>query len=161
MIIILMGVTGCGKTSVGKLLSQRTGLSFLDADDFHPPENIRKMQSGKPLNDDDRMPWLKELLKQITRANRGQGCILACSALKQSYRDVLKSNPDLEVKFVYLKGSRELIARRLQERKKHFMPAQLLDSQFNDLEEPQDALTVSVDQTPEAIAAEILLQIKP
>lgn len=159
MIIILMGVTGCGKSSAGKLLSKKIGLPFLDGDDYHPPENILKMKSGKPLNDHDRIPWLNNLIQQISKAGPN-GCILACSALRQSYRDIFKNSLHEEVVFIYLKGSYDLISKRIAERMGHYMPADLLNSQFQDLEEPVDAITIDIDKSLNEITDEIIQQLK-
>ncbi len=170
MVIILMGVSGCGKSTLGELLSKELNLPFYDADDFHPETNVEKMRRGESLNDDDRTPWLHLLSDKIVEWNRAGGAILACSALKKKYRDQLrriKKNNDLEysgevenrVLFIYLKGAKELIQSRLTEREGHYMPPELLDSQFNDLEEPDDALIVNIDQDPNAILNEIILQL--
>ena len=160
MIVILMGVVGAGKTTVGRLLAEQSGWEFADADDFHPPSNVEKIRQGGALNDDDRKPWLERLRAAITQwIGQRRNVVLACSALKRSYRQELEVSP--EVRFVYLKGTANLIARRLQSRQGHFAGEQILASQFADLEEPDDALTVAVDQTPEAIAAEIRAQLKP
>lgn len=156
MIVILMGVSGCGKTRIGQMLAERTGLPFYDGDDFHPPANVRKMSSGKPLSDEDRRPWLQTLAAHISKWEQSGGAILACSALKKSYRELLTEKTSAPVTFVHLKGPQELIARRLSQREGHFMPAALLDSQFGDLEEPDDALTVSIERTPEQIVRLIL-----
>jgi gluconokinase len=159
MVLVLMGVVGSGKTTVGKLLAQKLGWKFVDADDFHPPANIEKIHRGIPLDNQDRTPWLSALHKAIQQWNESQqNVVLACSALKQSYRNELRVGP---VQFVYLKGSHELIISRLCSRQGHFASKSILASQFADLEEPDDALTVAVDQTPEAIAAEIRAQLKP
>jgi len=156
--IILMGVSGCGKTLIGKLLADKLNVSFFDGDDFHPEVNVEKMRSGEPLNDRDRLPWLKTLAAKIETMNREGGGVLACSALKQAYREILQ-RADAPVTFVYLKGDRDLIARRLAEREGHYMPAGLLDSQFRALEEPTDAITVSIDQTPQEIVGEIVRKL--
>lgn len=156
--IILMGVSGCGKTSVGKLLAEKLNVAFYDGDDFHPDVNVEKMRSGEPLKDRDRLPWLKTLARQIEKMDREGGGVLACSALKQTYRELLR-RADVPVTFVYLKGDRDLIARRLAEREGHYMPAELLDSQFRALEEPADALTVSINQTPQDIVSEIVRKL--
>lgn len=154
MIALVMGVTGSGKTSVGRLLAQQLGWEFADADDFHPRANVEKMERGIPLNDDDREPWLERLRIQITNwiAN-GQNGVLACSALKRTYRQELSVGP--EVRFVYLKGSPELIAQRLRSRRGHFADEKILAGQFADLQEPETAVTVDISQTPEKIVAEI------
>lgn len=156
-----MGVSGCGKTTIGSLLANKIDFPFYDADDFHPKSNVEKMKSGQPLNDDDRKPWLQILSKKIEEWNNKKGAVLACSALKKKYRTLLASNPGpSEITFVYLKGSKTLIANRLQNRKDHYMPPNLLDSQFEDLEEPETAITISIDQTPKKIVSSILKQIK-
>jgi gluconokinase len=154
MIAIVMGVTGSGKTSVGRLLAQQLGWEFADADDFHPSANVEKIARGIPLTDEDRAPWLELLRIQIANwiAN-GQNAVLACSALKRTYRQELSVGP--EVRFVYLKGSPELIAQRLRLRRGHFADEKILASQFADLEEPEAAVTVDISQTPEKIVAEI------
>ncbi|TVR28953.1 MAG: gluconokinase, partial [Balneolaceae bacterium] len=145
MIIILMGVSGCGKTTVGKRLADKLDLPFYDADDFHPIKNVEKMKSGEPLTDADRHPWLATLAWEIEKWNQGDGAVLACSALKKSYRDILNPGTSDQVQFVYLKGSEEVILNRMQQREGHYMPAELLRSQFEALEEPEDALTVSIE----------------
>lgn len=156
-----MGVSGCGKTTVGQLLAKEINIPFYDADDFHPKDNVEKMQNGLPLNDDDRKPWLTLLAKNISDWNKSGGAVLACSALKKSYRDLLKTgsdSPELskQVRFIYLKGSKELIYKRLLNRSHHYMPPDLLESQFRDLEEPHDALYVQIDQEPQKIVHDII-----
>lgn len=154
-VVVLMGVTGSGKSTVGELLSQQLAWDYYDADDFHPSANVKKMADGIPLEDEDRWPWLEGLATEIGTWIQGErGAILACSALKESYRRLLVGER-AEVCIVHLKGQRELIAARLAERVDHYMPASLLDSQFQTLEEPQDALVVDIDATPEEIAADI------
>jgi carbohydrate kinase (thermoresistant glucokinase family) len=159
MVIILMGVSGCGKTTVGKRLANKLDLPFYDADDFHPFENIEKMKSGEPLTDADRHPWLAALSWEIEKWNQGDGAVLACSALKKNYRAIL--NPDIsdQVQFVYLKGSEELILNRMQQREGHYMPPELLRSQFEALEEPEKAITVSIEMSPEKIVERILKEL--
>ena len=158
MIVIVMGVVGSGKTTVGKLLAQSMGWEFADADDFHPASNVEKIRNGVPLTDKDREPWLDLLhAKIIGWIEREQNAVLACSALKQIYRAKLDAGPD--VRFVYLKGTGDLIASRLQERRGHFANQSILASQFADLEEPHGALTVDISQTPEAIVREIRKQL--
>lgn len=159
LVIILMGVSGCGKTSIGNLLSSRTGLPFFDGDHFHPEANIRKMESSSPLNDADRRPWLERLSALIGELLSKHGGIMACSALKKSYRDILKNGYEQNVWFVYLKGDKELISQRLKARDNHFMPAGLLDSQFKTLQEPEHAITIEIGQTPQQIVEEIIQQI--
>ncbi len=159
-VIVLMGVTGSGKSTVGQLLSRQLAWDYYDADDFHPPANVKKMANGIPLEDEDRWPWLEGLAAEIDTWLQGErGAILACSALKESYRSVLVAGR-AQVCIVHLKGDKELIAGRLAERVDHYMPASLLDSQFQTLEEPQDALVVNIDATPEEIAADIQLRLE-
>ena len=155
MVIIVMGVSGSGKTHIGKLLAEALSLPFHDADNFHTPGNVKKMEQGIALTDADRLPWLKILGDNVDRWNEAGGAVLACSALKEGYRELLSHHYTADVQFVYLKGSKELILSRMQARN-HFFPPQLLDSQFADLEEPKRAIVVDVDQTPEAIVEEII-----
>lgn len=152
MIVVLMGVSGAGKTTVGELLSERLGWPLLDADAFHPPGNIEKMRSGIPLTDEDRWPWLERLNRLLKESDsNGASALLACSALKQKYRDRLAAGCG-DLRWVYLKGSFELIESRLMARKGHYMKAGLLESQFAALEEPADAVTADISAAPEAIA---------
>jgi gluconokinase len=154
MIVIVMGVVGAGKTTVSRLLAEQSGWEFADADDFHPPSNVEKIRHGISLNDDDRKPWLDSLRKAtIAWIAEYRNVVLACSALKRSYRQELDVGP--EVRFVYLKGSADLIADRLRSRQGHFAGEQILASQFADLEEPNEAVTVQIADTPEQIVAEI------
>jgi gluconokinase len=154
MIVIVMGVVGAGKTTIGHLLAEQSGWEFADADDFHPPSNVEKIRHGISLNDDDRKPWLDSLRKAIIAwIDEHRNVVLACSALKRSYRQELAVGP--EVRFVYLKGSADLIAERLRARQGHFAGEQILASQFADLEEPNEAVTVQIAATPEQIVAEI------
>lgn len=153
-----MGVVGAGKTTVGLLLAQRLGWQFADADDFHSPENKNKISHGVALTDADRAPWLAALRRAIEQWNaEGQNVVLACSALKRAYRDQLQAG---NVKFVYLKGDYDLIAARLRSRHGHFANESILKSQLADLEEPANAIVVSVDQTPDAMVGEIIEQLK-
>ena len=154
MIVIVMGVVGAGKTTIGRLLAEQPGWQFADADDFHPPSNVEKIRHGIALTDADRQPWLASLRAAITNwIAAGNNVVLACSALKRSYRRELEAGP--EVRFVYLKGSPDLIADRLRSRQGHFAGEQILASQFADLEEPEAAVTVEIASTPEQIVAEI------
>jgi gluconokinase len=154
MIVIVMGVTGAGKTTIGQLLAQQLNWQFADADDFHPAANVEKMRHGIALTDDDRRPWLESLHAAIAKwIGEGKNVVLACSALKRAYRDELEAGP--EVRFVYLKGSAALIAQRLRARHGHFAGEQILAGQFADLEEPQDAVTVEIGPAPQQIVAEI------
>jgi len=142
--VVVMGVSGCGKTEVGRRLAQRLGARFIDADDLHPPANVEKMRAGIPLDDADRAPWLRLLNARLREAAAaGEPVVLACSALKQRYRDSLADGvPGL--RFVHLAGNRELIAARLGTRQHRYMPATLLDSQFAALEAPVDAIVIDV-----------------
>lgn len=150
---LVMGVSGCGKSTIGKMLAERLGWVFHDADDFHPPANIEKMKSGIPLTDEDRRPWLERLSFLLRKeVVTGIHPVLACSALRQSYRDILLAGlPGFQI--VYLKGDRKLIAARMNSRPGHFMPAALLDSQFATLEEPSgpDVLEVDLRLAPSEI----------
>jgi len=144
MIAVLMGVSGSGKTSIGAALAERLGWPFLDGDDFHPPQNVAKMQSGTPLADEDRWPWLDRLNAELrVREARGQHAVLACSALKQAYRDRL-SRGLANWRLVFLHGEFELLRRRAEERKHRYMPASLLQSQFDTLEPPAEAIRIDV-----------------
>lgn len=156
--IILMGVSGCGKTTVGRLLAERLGWTYIESDDYHSPSDIEKMSSGIPLTDEDRWPWLKRLHNLLQdHLEKNQRVVLACSALKQSYRDLLVSGLD-NVFFVFLKGGFDLIHERMQQRK-HYMKADMLRSQLEALEEPQNAIIMDIQQSPEKIVEKILAQI--
>jgi gluconokinase len=162
IILIAMGVSASGKTTVARILADRLHCPFQEGDAFHPPANVEKMKSGVPLTDSDRLPWLQRIAQKIDewRAQRQSG-VLTCSALKRSYRDLIMGDRP-EVRLVYLKGSRELIRRRIAARHGHFMPASLLDSQFATLEEPgpdERPITVDIDAKPEQIADEVLRQL--
>ncbi len=154
--IIVMGVSGSGKTSVGKSLAEHLGWDFYDADDFHPPENVTKMANGIPLNDLDRTPWLASLHDLISSTLKaGRRGVLACSALKEQYRQqLLDGNPDVQI--VYLKGTFDLIWSRMSNRGDHFMKPQMLQSQFETLEEPDNALTVPASESVNDIVQELL-----
>ena len=158
-VIVVMGVAGSGKSTVGAALAERLGWPFRDADEFHPPENVAKMSRGAPLTDDDRKPWLAAIAAWIDDLRtRGQHGVVTCSALKKAYRRVIVGDrPD--VALVYLKGSRELIGRRMAARQHHFMPPALLDSQFAALEEPgedEKPLVVSVEDSKDAIVQDVV-----
>ncbi|MBD2508772.1 gluconokinase [Nostoc muscorum FACHB-395] len=155
MIIIVMGVSGSGKTTIGKLLADSLGWEFSDADSFHSPENVEKMRRGIPLTEADRMPWLKDLQAAIKHwLQENKNVVLACSALKDSYRQFLVSD-SVRTKLVYLKGSYELIQIRLKERSNHYMSETLLNSQFDTLEEPLDTISMDVAQPPQIIVQNI------
>lgn len=157
MVIIVMGVSGCGKSTVGEMLADQLNLPFHDADHFHPDTNVSKMKSGIPLNDEDREPWLENLNKNVKMWNLKAGAVLACSALRKSYRDMLQKGlgPD-EILFIFLEGAKPLISQRLKKRTGHYMPAALLDSQFATLEEPENALTISIELNPREIVGQIV-----
>ncbi|MEC3966960.1 gluconokinase [Flagellimonas halotolerans] len=158
-VIVVMGVSGSGKTEIGKLLSQKLSRPFYDGDDFHPEANIKKMSSGNPLNDDDRKEWLIQLNKLAVK-HRDKGAIIACSALKKNYRSILRAGMGDNMAFVYLNGSFKLIQSRLNKRKGHFMSAQLLQSQFDTLEPPSKAITVSIEHPPKKIVEEIVKKLR-
>lgn len=153
MIVVLMGVSGAGKTTVGIALAASLGCDFLDADDWHPPANVAKMAAGEPLSDDDRLPWLDRLNAELrAREERGQGAVLACSALKERYREQLTRGL-ATVELVFLHGSFELIRERLATRQHRYMPATLLESQFRALEPPRRAIQVDIALPPEQCVA--------
>jgi gluconokinase len=160
MMVVLMGVSGVGKTTVGKVLAERTGWHLYDADEFHSDASIEKMRNGIALEDADRWPWLDRMNAMLVQNEaRGESVLLACSALKQKYRDRL-ANGCGQLVWVYLKGDFDLIRRRLEARKNHYMKAGLLESQFAALEEPRDAIVVEAGAEPEAIADIVLLQLQ-
>ena len=155
MIVIVMGVTGSGKTTVGMLLAKRLGWDFLDADEFHSAANKAKMHQGIPLTDADRMPWLEAMhAKLLQLDSEKSNAVLGCSALKRSYRDVLMAG--VQAKLVYLKGSYDFIANRLRSRKGHFADEHILAGQFADLEEPKNAVVVNIAPSADKIVDEIL-----
>lgn len=155
MVILVMGVAGSGKTTIGLKLAGELGWSFADADDFHPPANIAKMAAGEPLTDTDRAPWLAALRRHIEGClSRGENAVVTCSALKESYRQVLVADT-AQVKLVHLHGSPELLRSRLNQRQGHFMRPAMLDSQLAALETPTHALSIDVVETPEAIVKKI------
>jgi gluconokinase len=161
VVVVIFGVSGVGKTTVGKLLADELGWKFYEADDFHPAANIEKMKHGIPLGDEDRRPWLERLRQVIERCiTADENAVIACSALKRAYRDFLRVNDN--VRFVFLRASRARVAERLQRRHGHFMPPRLLDSQFADLEEPgadEQALTVAIEGSAEDVAEVIKMRL--
>lgn len=161
--LIVMGVSGSGKTTVGEGLASRLGWRYADADQFHPASNIAKMSAGHALTDEDRWPWLRAIAAEIDRVRAaGDHLVVGCSALKRAYRDVLVHGRD-DVRLVYLEGTQALIADRLNKRKGHFMPPGLLTSQFKTLEPPtpdERPIKVSIDVTADAIVDDILRQLK-
>jgi gluconokinase len=155
MFVIMMGVAGSGKTTIGKAVAERLGWRFYDGDDFHPPANVAKMAAGIPLTDEDRAGWLDALAALIRSGlEKGESGVVACSALKEKYRAVLRVEPQ-QVKFVYLKGSYEVILARMQSRQ-HFMKPVMLQSQFATLEEPEDAIVEDITLAPDAIIQNIV-----
>lgn len=159
MIVLLMGTTGAGKTTIGRMLAKQLGWAFLDADDFHPRANIEKMKHGIPLTDTDRAPWLEAIHGELTRRSAArENVLLACSALKQKYRDQLAAGVPMSV--VYLKGSYEEMRRHIVGRNGHFAGEAILAGQFADLEEPKDAIVVEVSRTPEEIVSELRRELQ-
>ncbi len=159
MLLVMMGVSGSGKTTLGKLLAERLGWTFVEGDDFHPPANTAKMQAGIPLTDEDRAPWLAALRERIDQARtRGESLVLTCSALKHAYQEYLRRDIDM-IEYVYLEGSEALFRDRLANRKGHFMNPNLLHSQFEALEPPEDAIRVDVGPPPEVVVDEIIAKL--
>lgn len=158
--VIVMGVSGCGKSSVGALLAERLGLPFIEGDVLHPKANVDKMATGTPLTDDDRWPWLDIIGAEMAAAlGRGEGIVVSCSALKKVYRDRLRAATGGRLRFVYLHGSRALLSERMGARTGHFMPLSLLDSQLATLEVPTGepgVVTVDIDQSVEGIVADAM-----
>lgn len=155
-VIYIMGVSGSGKTTIGQKLSQLTGLSFYDADDFHSVDNKSKMKSGQALDDLDRKEWLENVHLLAEQASRQKGAIIACSALKTAYRQQLVRGIDSSVHWIFLEGDYGLILERMKARKDHFMPPALLRSQFDTLEKPTDALAIDIGQDPDEIVKLII-----
>jgi gluconokinase len=159
MIVVVMGVSGSGKTTIGTRLAETLNCSFLEGDSLHPPANVEKMSHGIPLTDADRAPWLAAIRSHIMAAiEQGQCLIVACSALKQQYRDFLSQGTSII--WVYLKGTQEVIEPRIEHRYAHYMKAGMLPSQFADLEEPKDALVVDISLPPEIILQQLLPQLR-
>jgi gluconokinase len=161
--LVVMGVSGSGKTTIADKLAERLGWTFEDGDRFHPPSNVAKMSAGHPLTDEDRWPWLQAIADEIDRVCKaGERAVIACSALKRAYRDILVHGRS-DVRIIYLKGTQELIANRLAMRKGHFMPPGLLTSQFKTLEPPsadESPVTVAIDPSVETIVDDIVAQLK-
>ncbi len=156
MIVVVMGVSGSGKTTIGKLLAGRLACEFIEGDDFHPPANVAKMAAGTPLTDEDRWPWLKRLNEEVR--NR-KAAVLACSALKQSYRDFLLQGVSGS-SLVFLNGSEDLLKSRLQSRRHRYMPPSLLESQFAALEPPRDAIEINVQESVQYCVEAVAVQLR-
>ncbi len=157
---VMMGVAGSGKSTIGAQLARALGIEFVEGDDLHPPDNVQRMAAGIPLTDDDRDGWLLAIAARLRTAKRaGVGLVVSCSALKRSYRDLLRSKGDKDVHFVYLAGNPALLAERMANRRGHFMPPSLLDSQLAILEEPspdEGAWVCDIRETPETIVGDLL-----
>src|SRR5581483_5910593 len=162
MVVIVFGVAGVGKTTIGKLLSSELGWKFYEGDDFHPIANVEKMKKGIPLNDGDRQPWLESLRERIKESlAANEDAVLACSALKRKYRDLLRVNS--QVRFVYLRGDKEIVRERLKQRRGHFFDPKLLESQFADLEEPgpdEAVLVVDAEGHPQQLVTKIVRSLR-
>ncbi len=157
--IVILGVSGCGKTTIGQGLAKQLNLPYYDADDFHSQSNIEKMKHAIPLRDEDRMPWLSLLADKIEEWDKHGGAVLSCSALKESYRKLLASKSN-GITWVFLKGSFELIKKRLEQREGHYMKSDLLQSQFDTLEEPEYGIHISIEDTTEHIISSIISKLK-
>lgn len=158
-VFFVMGVSGSGKSTIGKSLANELGIVFIDADDHHPQNNIDKMSSGIPLTDMDRSPWLA-ILNQIAKDHIEKGCVIACSALKQKYRDQLTESISEKSRWIYLKGDYDLIYNRMKNREGHYMNPEMLKSQFNDLEEPKNVLVLDIENKTQIILKKIIKQLK-
>lgn len=158
-VFIIMGVSGCGKSTIGNMLATVLKLPFFDGDDYHSAENVLKMSKGNPLNDEDRLSWLQRL-NTLAKEHIDSGSVIACSALKEKYRSILSKDIEDRTRFIYLKGSFEELTKRMTLRTDHFMPPGLLKSQFETLETPKDALTVSTENPPEIIVDNILKHLE-
>ncbi|TPW30016.1 gluconokinase [Martelella alba] len=152
--IVVMGVSGCGKSSAGRRLAERLGAQFVEGDDLHPPANVEKMRAGIALDDDDRAPWLVKVGETLAKASSETGLVIACSALKRAYRDLLRQHAGSDLRFIHLTGSRTLLAERMANRPGHYMPVSLLDSQLSTLEpttDENDVIDIDCALTPAAI----------
>ena len=155
-----MGVAGSGKTTIGKLLSEKTGIPFFDADEFHSPANKEKMKTGQPLTDEDRAEWLITLNELAKNQEKKQGAIIACSALKEKYRKVLSAGLTAPITWIFLQGNYELILDRMKARIDHFMPPVMLTSQFDALEIPVHAIKIDITDSPETIVENLISRLK-
>lgn len=160
MIIIVMGVTGSGKSTIGKLLADRLSLPFIEGDAFHSKENILKMSKGIALTDEDRLPWLKSLSLELHEKEKDKGAVLACSALKENYRHILQQGLEEKITWIFLDGSEKTIRKRMENRKDHFMPEELLHSQIATLEKPAYAYCFSIEEEPQTIVNGIMHILK-
>lgn len=155
--LVVMGICGCGKSTIGTLLADRLNLPFYDGDDFHPEANVAKMSAGEPLTDADRQPWLECLAAEMKKWHAEGGAVLACSALKERYRTILKAEcPDAVM--IFLDGSKEVILERMEKRTDHFFPPGLIDTQLAALEQPKDAIVVDIREAPEQVVDSIIAQ---
>jgi carbohydrate kinase (thermoresistant glucokinase family) len=159
LIIYIMGVSGSGKTTIGKKISAEMKMAFFDADDFHSRANKEKMKAGQPLTDDDRAEWLISINELAKDQMKKEGAIIACSALKEKYRKILSEGITIPIFWVFLQGNYELIQRRMEARTDHFMPPTMLSSQFDALEIPQQCISIDISQKPDKIVEEIISQI--
>jgi carbohydrate kinase (thermoresistant glucokinase family) len=159
MVYVIFGVSSSGKTTIGKKISIKLGIPFYDADDFHSNTNIEKMSTGVPLDDHDRLDWLQKVLLKINESNKNNGAIFACSALKEKYREILSGSYKYEVKFIFLKIDKSEAAKRLKIRENHFFPIELLDNQFEILENPSNAIKVNASNDIDLVCEEIYAQI--
>ena len=157
--IIIIGVSGSGKTTIGKILSEEINAPFYDADDFHPLSNVTKMKQGLALNDEDRLPWLTKLSNKIAEWDNKGEAVLACSALKEKYREILSAKTK-NIKWIFLKGNFELVQIRIEKRNNHFMPKELLRSQFDALEIPANAIAIDIELAPIEITKIIMSKTK-
>ena len=155
-----MGVSGSGKTTIGKMIAQRLEIPFFDGDDYHPAENVSKMKAGIPLDDEDRLPWLNRLHEIALQHLSEKGCVIACSALKETYRQLLMHDISDRVSWIFLDGGYDLINERMRTREQHYMKADMLRSQFEIFQTPEYAIRISVDQEPEMIVNQILMQLE-
>ncbi|MGB4848096.1 MAG: gluconokinase [Saprospiraceae bacterium] len=159
-ILFVMGVSGCGKSTIGKMLADKLGIPFFDGDDYHPAENIAKMRAGIPLDDADRYSWLKQLHGIASECIKQHGGVIACSALKESYRRILTEGIADHVRWIFLEGTFDIIKERLESRQDHYMPAKLLSSQFDALETPLNAIRVSIESSPSSIVDKIFKELE-
>jgi len=159
MVYVIFGVSSSGKTTIGKKISIKLGIPFYDADDFHSNTNIEKMSTGVPLDDHDRLDWLQKVLLKINESNKNNGAIFACSALKEKYREILSGSYKNEVEFIFLKIDKSEATKRLKIRENHFFPIELLDNQFEILENPSNAIKVNASNDIDLVCEEIYAQI--